>query len=161
MDVRLRALVDEDEPWLRAQRARVAEDDPYNWFGHRDWTRPAITADGGTLLVEAGGELAGDVGWRAVSYGQPPWSTAFEIGISLVPALRGRGVGTVAQRLLAGYLFEHTTVHRVQATTDVTNVAERKALEKAGFVREGVLRGAQWRGGAWHDLVTYSLLRGE
>lgn len=161
MDVRLRAISDDDVEWLRAQRARVAEDDPYNWFGHRDWTRPVISAEAGTLLVVVDGERAGDVGWRSVSYGLPPWSTAFEIGISLVPAVRGRGVGTAAQRLLAGYLFEHTTVHRVQATTDVTNAAERRALEKAGFVFEGVLRGAQWRGGAWHDLVTYSLLRGE
>jgi aminoglycoside 6'-N-acetyltransferase len=32
---------------------------------------------------------------------------------------------------------------------------------QAGFTREGVLRSAQWRGGAWHDLVIFSKLRGE
>jgi aminoglycoside 6'-N-acetyltransferase len=50
---------------------------------------------------------------------------------------------------------------RVEAQTDVTNLAEQRALEKAGFTREGVLRKAQWRGGAYHDLVVYSKLRGE
>jgi aminoglycoside 6'-N-acetyltransferase len=30
--------------------------------------------------------------------------------------------------------------------------------KKAGFTREGVLRGTQWRAGAWHDLVIYSRL---
>ena len=50
---------------------------------------------------------------------------------------------------------------RVEASTDITNLAEQRALEKAGFTREGVLRKAQWRAGDWHDLVVYSLLRGE
>ncbi|MEV5878331.1 GNAT family protein [Streptomyces sp. NPDC052101] len=34
-------------------------------------------------------------------------------------------------------------------------------MEKAGFVREGVLRSAQWRGGQWHDQVIFSMLRAE
>ena len=36
-----------------------------------------------------------------------------------------------------------------------------RALERAGYHREGVLRGAQWRAGAWHDLVLYARLRGD
>jgi aminoglycoside 6'-N-acetyltransferase len=50
---------------------------------------------------------------------------------------------------------------RVEASTDVTNLPEQHALEKAGFTREGILRKAQWRGGSWHDLMVYSKLRGE
>ena len=50
-------------------------------------------------------------------------------------------------------------MHRVQASTDLENVAEQRALERAGFVREGLLRGAQWRLGAFHDLVGHSRLR--
>ncbi len=42
---------------------------------------------------------------------------------------------------------------------EVNNIAERKALEKAGFTREGVTRAAGWRDGGWRDGVTYSLLR--
>ncbi len=41
------------------------------------------------------------------------------------------------------------------------NVAEQKALEKAGYTREGVLRGTQFRRGHWHDLVQYSRLRND
>lgn len=52
-------------------------------------------------------------------------------------------------------------MNRIQASTDVTNVAEQRALEKAGFTREGVLRGAQFRDGSWHDLFLYSLLRSD
>ncbi len=45
--------------------------------------------------------------------------------------------------------------------TDVGNVAAQRGLEKAGFQREGVARHAQFRKGSWHDMVVYSLLRGD
>ena len=63
--------------------------------------------------------------------------------------------------MLARYLFDTYTVERVEASTDVENTGEQRALERAGFTREGILRHAQWRAGAWHDLVLYSKLRGE
>ena len=56
-------------------------------------------------------------------------------------------------------LLGASDVNRVEATTDVENYPEQRSLEKAGFVREGVARGSQWRGGAFHDMVTYSRLR--
>jgi RimJ/RimL family protein N-acetyltransferase len=77
----------------------------------------------------------------------------------LLPEARGRGHGTQAQRLLARYLFAHTTVHRIWAGTEVDNIAEQKALERAGFTREGITRATGWRDGAWRDGVIYSLLR--
>ena len=40
-------------------------------------------------------------------------------------------------------------------------MAEQRALEKAGFTREGVLRHACFRGGEWQDMVVFSKLRGE
>jgi RimJ/RimL family protein N-acetyltransferase len=83
----------------------------------------------------------------------------WNIGINLIPEGRGQGFGPEAQRGLAERLFATTDANRVEAMTDVENNAEQRALEKAGFVREGVLRGAQFRAGAWHDLVVYSLLR--
>ena len=42
---------------------------------------------------------------------------------------------------------------RIEAETDVENLGAQRALEKAGFTREGVLRSAQWQRGGWHDLV--------
>ena len=40
-------------------------------------------------------------------------------------------------------------------------MAEQRALEKAGFTREGILRGTTFRQGRWHDQVIYSVLRDE
>jgi RimJ/RimL family protein N-acetyltransferase len=61
--------------------------------------------------------------------------------------------------MLAEYLFAHTTVHRIEANTEIDNLAEQRALEKAGFTREGVIRAGGWRDGRWRDGVRYSLLR--
>lgn len=58
-------------------------------------------------------------------------------------------------------LFETTSLHRVEASTDVDNLAEQRSLEKAGFTREGVNRQAQFRGGTYHDLVLFARLRSD
>ena len=76
-----------------------------------------------------------------------------------MPEFRGKGYGTTAQRLLADYLFTTTTANRLEAGTDVENVGEQRALEKAGFVREGIRRGSQFRGGTWRDMAIYGRLR--
>jgi RimJ/RimL family protein N-acetyltransferase len=123
----------------------------------------AVSHESGLLLVEriADGVLLGDVGWHLVRYGPNAESVAPNIGISLEPDARGRGYGTEAQRLLAEVLFDLYDPARVEASTDVANVPEQRALEKAGYRREGVLRQAQYRQGAYHDLVVYSLVRSD
>jgi RimJ/RimL family protein N-acetyltransferase len=114
-----------------------------------------------SVLDESSGELLGGVSWHAVDYGGTLGCQAWNIGIGLVPAARGRGVGSIAQRLLAEHLFATTELDRVEAGTDVGNVAEQKALRNAGFRREGVLRGTQLRGGVRRDLVHFGILRSD
>ena len=120
-----------------------------------------INAQGGTLIVEraSDGIPIGTVSWREVHYGPNPESICWNIGISLIPEARGRGLGSEAQRVLVARLFATTPVKRIEAGTDVDNVAEQRALEKAGFQKEGVLRRAQYRPGGWHDLVMYACVR--
>ena len=117
----------------------------------------------GELFVQrrSDGAVVGTISYHRVSYGPNAESKAWMIGIDLVPEGRGQGLGTEAQRLLADWLFETTGVNRVEASTDVDNVAEARSLEKAGFTREGVNRGAQFRAGAYHDLVHYARLRSD
>jgi RimJ/RimL family protein N-acetyltransferase len=115
----------------------------------------------GQLIVElvADGTPIGTIGWHKVVNGPNPGSMAWNIGITLVPEARGKGYGTEAQRQVAAYLFATTDFNRVEASTDVENLAEQRSLEKAGYRREGVQRGAQYRAGAYHDLIVYSRLR--
>lgn len=117
----------------------------------------------GLLIVErlADGRPIGTVSWHAVRYGPTSASRGWNIGIALIPEARGQGYGGEAQRLVADELFATTDANRVEASTDVENLAEQRALEKAGFVREGVQRGAQHRAGGFHDLVTYARVRAD
>ncbi|MFJ1757177.1 GNAT family N-acetyltransferase [Kitasatospora sp. NPDC088134] len=142
---------------------------PYQWFGYRSAAglrrgfaeNGLLGPDGGVLAVAEAGRTVGRVEWFPGSWGRPETSSCWTLAIGLLPAAQGRGIGTEAQRLLAAYLFDHTRAERLQAWTDLANLAEQRALEKAGFTREGVLRSAQWRAGRWHDQVMFSLLRSE
>ena len=137
---------------------------------YEDWgdPPPGLSADAdvpapsgmGELLVTDGQDVpVGTVSWHQVLHGPNAGSIALDIGISLRPPARGKGHGTRAQRMLAEYLFRTFPVQRVQASTDVANLAEQRALDRAGFSREGILRGAQWRRSGWHDLFSYARLR--
>ena len=166
--VRLRDVTLDDADQLDAWSA---DPSPFNDFGglRGPVDREALAAgpmrneNNGLLIVELieGAQAIGTVSWHRVGYGPPGGSDAWNIGIELAPEARGHGHGVEAQALVARYLFEHTPMNRVEAQTDVDNVAEQRALEKAGFTREGVARGSQFRAGAYHDLVCYSILRGE
>ena len=113
------------------------------------------------LLVVLDGVPAGTVSWHLVSYGATIGSQAWNIGIGLADSARGHGVGPVAQWLLACWLLDTTELFRIEASTDVGNFPEQKALSRAGFTREGVARSAQLRADGRHDLYTYSFLRSD
>jgi RimJ/RimL family protein N-acetyltransferase len=100
------------------------------------------------------------VSWRAITAGGPEGG-CLEIGALLFPEHRGRGLGTAAQRLLVEYLFATTLANRLQAVTDVENLAEQRVLERIGFRREGVMRGLAFIGGQWRDGALYARLRGD
>ena len=121
------------------------------------------TADPGGLTIAdaASGEVLGSVCWPWVCWGPNPESSNPTIGIWLKRTARGHGVGPIAQRLLVDRLFTETETNRVEAHTDAANLAEQRALERAGFTREGMIRGARWRRGSWHDHYLSSVLRHE
>ncbi|MGW0810433.1 GNAT family N-acetyltransferase [Nonomuraea sp. NPDC002799] len=167
MDARLRPIREADIPHIETGASTPEGLGPLQWFGHRTFVklRERVAKDGflgsedGSLVVESAGAVAGWVTWSKHFWGPETTSWSWTIGIILFPEFRGRGIGTAAQKELVDYLFAHTLAERIQAATDITNLAEQRALEKAGFQREGVLRRAQWRMGGWHDQILYAALR--
>lgn len=69
-----------------------------------------------------------------------------------------RGFATEAIRIATRFGFEQLKLHRIQAVVDAANVRSAKALERAGFVREGVAREKLSTGEGWSDQVSYGLL---
>jgi len=88
-------------------------------------------------------------------------SNLLEIGYAVVPSERGKGYGTEAIQLMVDYLFLSQDIIRIQASTDVRNMASQKVLEKNGFKKEGVLRKSYYARGTWTDGYVYSILREE
>lgn len=167
---RLRRVEPRDLPVLDAEHTSKESAGEHSWFGYRDPGYAARKIEAGETLQAERGMLAivddddsavGLLTWLKVFNGPPPNGDCWNMGIWLAPQHRGKGHGSAAQRLGAAYLFEHTLMERVEAGTEGENVAEQKALEKAGFTREATLRRACFRGGKWHDMVVFSKLRGE
>lgn len=150
---------------------RMSDDpefDAFEWAGFRSsdsWRRRwredrLVGSSPFCLAIAAGadGALIGLVDWRL---NDRPGAGVWEIGVLLVPGARGKGAGTEAQRQLVEYLFMTTPGHRVWAGTEVENVAEQRALERSGLLREGCLRGHHFRAGQWRDSFIYGITRDE
>ncbi|HVT22571.1 MAG TPA: GNAT family protein [Mycobacteriales bacterium] len=169
---RLRPVTAADVAFLDRQHEDPDAAGEFNWYGYREPTRgrladrvergETVHDDGGLFaVVDDSDEVVGDVSWRIAQHGPPPFGDCWNIGIWLAPEARGQGHGSRAQRLIAEYLFANSAMERVEAGTEAGNIGEQKALEKAGFTREGVLRRACLRAGEYRDMVVYSKLRNE
>ncbi|MCP2340925.1 GNAT family N-acetyltransferase [Actinomadura rupiterrae] len=163
--LRLRPVREDDLPFLEPFFSDPLVAGEFGWHGFADgrrWSRlwqetGLLDDERSVLLVVSGDERLGFVAWSKVIATRI--THHFSFGIGLHPGHRGKGVGTEAQRLLIRYLFAYSQVHRLEADTEVDNVAEQRALEKLGLTREGVMRQVAFRDGAWRDGVRYAILR--
>ncbi|MFI6296960.1 GNAT family N-acetyltransferase [Nonomuraea sp. NPDC050790] len=98
----------------------------------------------------------------AISLFKTSWSAGTtEVGYGVHPLYRGRGLATEAVTGLAGHVFAHTDLRRIDLTANLDNTASLRVAEKAGFTREGVLRAAVLEDDGPHDLAVFGLLRGD
>jgi RimJ/RimL family protein N-acetyltransferase len=164
-NVALRPVAEDDLPVLSGMLGSVEVRAPFQWFGWSDPGRMArgfaenglLGPENSLLMVASGAETLGFVSWRKIDV--TAGSYFWNMGIMLLPAARGRGVGTRAHQLLVRYLFAHTPVPRIEADTDKDNIAEQRALEKAGFTQEGLMRSVVFRDGQWRDAYLYGIVR--
>lgn len=73
---------------------------------------------------------------------------------------RGRGVGTAAAELMLRYCFEEEGLHRVYLRVFADNIQALRSYEKAGFVREGLLRDDVRIDGEYRDIVWMGRTKG-
>jgi RimJ/RimL family protein N-acetyltransferase len=84
-----------------------------------------------------------------------------EVGFWLVPAMRGRGVGSAAVTLALSWAFDACDLLRIEMTTTPDNPAVPALARRLGFTREGVLRARNVERGRRVDIVWFGLLREE
>jgi RimJ/RimL family protein N-acetyltransferase len=167
-DLTLRLAAAADLPILERLTQDPESAGEFAWLGWYKLTRfrqwwaenRLISDDISVLMVARDGERLGFVTWHKVS--STPGYYYWNIGIALLPEARGKGYGTQAQRMLAQYLFKHTTVQRIEAATEVGNVAERgpwrrraspgracTAAPAGGTVPTGTGSGTAWCAPIW------------
>ena len=75
---------------------------------------------------------------------------------------QGTGINGHVKKLLFEYLFFETNTLRIEFKTDVLNIPARKAMEKVGLTKEGVLRNhTLMTNNRRRDTLYYSILKEE
>jgi aminoglycoside 6'-N-acetyltransferase len=145
-------------------RAILAEPSVTCWWGEPDSPEEVAARllgedDSVLLVIEVGGAVAGGIEYHEET--DPQYRHA-GIDIFLSAAHEGRGVGTEAVDLLARFLFEVRSHHRLTIDPATANVAAIRCYEKVGFRPVGVMRQYE-RGsdGRFHDGLLMDLLRDE
>ena len=75
---------------------------------------------------------------------------------------QGTGINGHIKKLLFEYLFNETDTLRIEFKTDVLNIPAKKAMEKVGLVKEGILRShTLMTNNRRRDTLYYSILKDE
>jgi RimJ/RimL family protein N-acetyltransferase len=122
---------------IEAWQAQWAAGGPRRAFAVRELPGHALA--GGCEL-----RLEGD-GRAALSY----WT---------FPAFRGRGFASRAVRLVTAWAFDRLEVARVELLVEPDNAASLAVARRAGFTREGLLRGHTTVGPRRVDMISWSRL---
>ncbi|MCI1641974.1 MAG: GNAT family N-acetyltransferase [Actinomyces sp.] len=133
---------------------------PYSIDDARQWTGAAAGQwrDGSphwSIRTADGDRFAGAL--TLFASGPSTW----EVGYWMGSADRGRGYMTEAVRLATRTAFDELGAHRVQWKAIAGNWASWKPVWRAGYRREGVLRGLTDRSGAVFDHWSAAIVRGD
>jgi RimJ/RimL family protein N-acetyltransferase len=126
---------------------------PYTEADARAFLKHAAKAeDPSNLAIEVEGAAVGGVGY-VPGYDVERYSA--EIGYWLGEAFWGRGIASDAVALVTAHAFDALNYLRLFALPFADNTASARVLEKAGYVREAVLRSSSVKFGEPKDQLLY------
>jgi RimJ/RimL family protein N-acetyltransferase len=132
------------------------ESDALGWIAlQRDWLTQGSALSWGVAFATEPAAWCGGIDLRIT---RPRFGTA-EIGLTCAPWARRRGLATVAVALVAAHAFDVLGLGRLEWQTLPGNMASQLTALRAGFVPEGVQRGALVDDGRRVDAWSAALLR--
>jgi ribosomal-protein-alanine N-acetyltransferase len=137
-----------------AKHLRDRFPNPYTWSDAQGFLKMASTAEPQTnFAIEVEGEAAGGLGFVP---GTDVERYGAEVGYWLGEDCWGRGIVTEALALFTDYAFRELRLLRLFALPFADNIGSIRVLEKAGYVREGVLRSSSVKYGVPRDQALYA-----
>jgi RimJ/RimL family protein N-acetyltransferase len=138
-------------PWCRSdltvEETRGWVDAQVHAFGARRAFEFVIESADGVLLGGCGLNQIDDVNRRA------------NLGYWVRSSATRHGVATAAVRQIVRWGFRNTNLDRIEVVVSTRNTASLRTAEKAGAIREGVLRKRLMLYGESHDAVVFSVVR--
>lgn len=107
-------------------------------------------------IRKSNGDLVGGIG-RFVHNGLD--GHADEIGYWLGAPFRGKGLMTEVLTVFTEHLFRTTPLVRITAVVFTHNCASARALEKAGFEREGTMQKMALKNGVYYNCWLYAKIK--
>jgi RimJ/RimL family protein N-acetyltransferase len=108
-----------------------------------------------SFAITVDGEAVGGTGFAP---GADVERYSAEVGYWLGEPLWGRGIAPDAVRLLSDYAFRTCNMLRLFALPFADNLQSIRVLEKAGYVREAILRASSVKHGVPRDQALYALI---
>lgn len=151
----LQELADDPSLWIYFTQDLSVESDFLKWVA------PAMTGERLQFVVieKPGNRIVGSTAFGNYS----AVDQRIEIGWTWIgKAFHGSGINRQMKLLMVRYCAEVLKLKRVELKTDVLNLPARRAVQKMGFVEEGILRShTQMTHNRRRDTIYYSLLEWE
>ena len=130
---------------------------PYTRTDAERWIAATVAFPAHTVFaIEVDGDLVGSIG---LFPGADVHRFVAEIGYWVARARWGRGLATEAVTAITEHGLERLGYARIHAGVFAWNPASARVLEKAGFVREGLLRNWAYKDGTLVDAWLYARVR--
>lgn len=131
--------IDDSRAWVELQIANFAEGREYDF-----------------MIMSPDGQLLGGCGLNFLDV----LNRRANLGYWLRTSATGNGYAAEAVRQLVAWAFTNTDFHRLEVVAAVGNERSLRVAERAGAVREGVLRSRLVLHDVAHDAVVCSFVKG-
>jgi RimJ/RimL family protein N-acetyltransferase len=131
---------------------------PYTRIDAEDWIKRSLVARPETnFAIDISGQAVGGLGFELKTDVE---RFSAEVGYWLGEEFWSQGICTTALRISTPFAFKSFKLNRIFALPFAENLVSIRVLEKAGYVREGLLRKSAYKDGRFLDQALYAYVMG-